>query len=86
MNDQPIGKIKLGVELEGTSFGNNLDEINAKIKQAESSMKANLKAFDNAGKSYDGLNQKVKDLTAVMSGQDAKIVALNKRRDEAIEK
>lgn len=86
MNDQPIGKIKLGVELEGTSFGNNLDEINAKIKQAESSMKANLKAFDSAGKSYDGLNQKVKDLTTVMSGQDAKIVALNKRRDEAIEK
>lgn len=83
---KPVGAIKLGVSLDGTSFGNDLDTINTKIKQAESSMKANMKAFQGASKTYDGLGQKVKDLTTVMNGQDAKIQELNKRRDQAIKK
>lgn len=83
---KPIGNIKLGISLDGTSFGNTLDEINAKVKQAESNMKANLKAYDSAGRSYEALSQKTKDLSAVMDGQNAKVKELTKRRDEAIEK
>ncbi|WP_288225972.1 tape measure protein [uncultured Enterococcus sp.] len=83
---KPAGNIKLGISLDGTSFGNTLDEINAKVKQAESNMKANLKAYDSAGRSYEALNQKTKDLSTVMDGQSAKVKELTKRRDEAIDK
>ena len=83
---KPIGNIKLGISLDGTSFGNTLDEINAKVKQAESNMKANLKAYDSAGRSYEALSQKTKDLSTVMDGQNAKVKELTKRRDEAVEK
>lgn len=83
---KPIGNIKLGISLDGTSFGNTLDEINAKVKQAESNMKANLKAYDSAGRSYEALSQKTKDLSAVMDGQNAKVKELTKRRDEAVGK
>lgn len=83
---KPIGNIKLGISLEGTSFGNTLDEINAKVKQAESNMKANLKAYDSAGRSYEALSQKTKDLSTVMDGQNAKVKELTKRRDEAVGK
>lgn len=83
---KPAGNIKLGISLDGTSFGNTLDEINAKVKQAESNMKANLKAYDSAGRSYEALSQKTKDLSTVMDGQNAKVKELTKRRDEAIGK
>ncbi len=83
---QPVGNIKLGISLDSTSFGNTLDEINAKVKQAESNMRANLKAYDSAGRSYEALSQKTKDLSTVMEGQNAKIRELTKRRDEAISK
>lgn len=83
---QPIGNIKLGISFDGTDFGNTLDEINAKVKQAESNMKANLKAYDSAGRSYEALSQKTKDLSTVMDGQNAKVKELTKRRDEAVGK
>lgn len=83
---KPIGNIKLGISFDGTDFGNTLDEINSKVKQAESNMKANLKAYDSAGRSYEALSQKTKDLSTVMDGQNAKVKELTKRRDEAIEK
>ncbi|WP_395532553.1 tape measure protein [Enterococcus faecium] len=83
---QPAGNIKLGISLDDTSFGNTLDEINAKVKQAESNMRANLKAYDSAGRSYEALSQKTKDLSTVMEGQNAKVRELTKRRDEAISK
>ena len=83
---KPIGNIKLGISFDGTDFGNTLDEINSKVKQAESNMKANLKAYDSAGRSYEALSQKTKDLSKVMDGQDAKVKELTKRRDEAISK
>lgn len=83
---KPVGNIKLGISLDGTSFGNTLDEINAKVKQAESNMKANLKAYDSAGRSYEALSQKTKDLSTVMDGQNAKVKELTKRRDEAVGK
>ncbi|WP_277903160.1 tape measure protein [Enterococcus lactis] len=83
---QPAGNIKLGISLDSTNFGNTLDEINAKVKQAESNMRANLKAYDSAGRSYEALSQKTKDLSTVMEGQNAKVRELTKRRDEAIGK
>ncbi|WP_277893270.1 tape measure protein [Enterococcus lactis] len=83
---QPTGNIKLGISLDDTNFGNTLDEINAKVKQAESNMRANLKAYDSAGRSYEALSQKTKDLSTVMEGQNAKVRELTKRRDEAISK
>ena len=83
---QPAGNIKLGISLDSTSFGNTLDESNAKVKQAESNMRANLKAYDSAGRSYEALSQKTKDLSTVMEGQNAKVRELTKRRDEAISK
>ncbi|EGP4870551.1 tape measure protein [Enterococcus faecium] len=83
---QPAGNIKLGISLDSTNFGNTLDEINAKVKQAESNMRANLKAYDLAGRSYEALSQKTKDLSTVMEGQNAKVRELTKRRDEAISK
>lgn len=83
---QPVGNIKLGISLDSTNFGNTLDEINAKVKQAESNMRANLKAYDSAGRSYEALSQKTKDLSTVMEGQNAKVRELTKRRDEAISK
>ncbi|HAQ1419344.1 TPA: tape measure protein [Enterococcus faecium] len=83
---QPAGNIKLGISLDSTNFGNTLDEINAKVKQAESNMRANLKAYYSAGRSYEALSQKTKDLSTVMEGQNAKVRELTKRRDEAISK
>ena len=83
---QPAGNIKLGISLDDTNFGNTLDEINAKVKQAESNIRANLKAYDSAGRSYEALSQKTKDLSTVMEGQNAKVRELTKRRDEAISK
>ncbi|WP_318654348.1 tape measure protein, partial [Enterococcus faecium] len=74
------------MSLDSTNFGNTLDEINAKVKQAESNMRANLKAYDSAGRSYEALSQKTKDLSTVMEGQNAKVRELTKRRDEAISK
>ena len=82
---KPIGNIKLGISLDDTNFGNTLDEINAKVRQAESNMKANMKAYDSAGRTYEALSQKTKDLSKVMDGQSAKVKELTKRRDAAID-
>ena len=82
---KPIGNIKLGISLDDTNFGNTLDEINAKVRQAESNMKANMKAYDSAGRTYEALSQKTKDLSKLMDGQSAKVKELTKRRDAAIE-
>lgn len=30
---KPVGNIKLGISLDGTSFGNTLDEINARLSK-----------------------------------------------------
>lgn len=84
-NGKPAGNIKLGISLDGTEFGNTLDEINAKVKQAESVMKANMKAYDAAGRTYEGLSQRTQDLTKVMDGQSAKIQELERRRRDAID-
>lgn len=76
---KPIGSIKLGVTLDGTQFGNTLDDITRQLKVAESSLKTNTKAFDNAQKSVDGLTQKQKDLAVVSEGYDKKVQALTER-------
>lgn len=76
---KPVGSIKLGVSLDGTEFGNTLDDLNRQLKVAESSMKTNLKAFDGAQKSVDALAQKQKDLTTVSEGYDKKVQVLTKR-------
>lgn len=78
-NDKPIGSIKLGVSLDGQNFGNTLDDITRQLKVAESALKTNLKAFDNAQKSVDGLAQKQKDLSVVSEGYDKKVQALTER-------
>ena len=82
---KPIGNIKLGISLDDTNFGNTIDEINAKVRQAEANMKANMKAYDSAGRTYEALSQKTKDLSKLMDGQSAKVKELTKRRDAAIE-
>lgn len=76
---KPIGAIKLGVSLDGTSFGNTLDEVTRQLKVAESTLKTNMKAFDNTQKSVDGLAQKQKDLTTVSEGYDKKVQVLTNR-------
>lgn len=77
--EKPIGSIKLGVSLDGTEFGNTLDDITRQLKVSESTLKTNMKAFDNAQKSVDGLAQKQKDLAVVSDGYDKKVQALTKR-------
>lgn len=79
---KPIGSIKLGVSLDGTEFGNTLDDLTRQLKVAESSMKTNLKAFDGAQKSVDALAQKQKDLTTVSEGYDKKVQVLTKRLND----
>lgn len=87
MADKPIGNMKFGIGVEGIDKTiNSMDELQRKMKQAESAMRANAKAFDDGGKSVQGLNQKTKDLTTVMSLEEQKLKLLQKRRDEAIQK
>lgn len=69
---QPAGNIKLGISLDSTNFGNTLDEINAKVKQAESNMRANLKAYDSAGRSYEALSQRRKTCLRLWKGKTPK--------------
>lgn len=86
MANRPIGSIKLGISLDSVKFQNSLEQINAKLKQAESAMRTNMKALGDSGKSYDGLSQHAKDLNSVLGQEDAKIKELTSRRDKAIEK
>lgn len=82
-DNKPIGNIKLGISLEGIDESiKNLDQLNKHIKVNESSMKANLKAFDSSKNSVEALSQKQKDLTSVTSDYDAKIKLLKKRLEE----
>lgn len=83
---KPIGSIGGVLTLDGTQFGNTLDEITRGIKLAESAMKTNMKILGDAGKSYDGLSQHAKDLEVVMEGQRKKVEELTKRHKEASEK
>ncbi|MBR8698917.1 hypothetical protein I8F93_16455 [Enterococcus gallinarum] len=60
-DNKPIGNIKLGISLEGIDESiKNLDQLNKHIKVNESSMKANLKAFDSSKNSVEALSQKQK--------------------------
>ena len=78
-----IGNIKLGISLEGIDESiKNLDQLNKRIKVNESSMRANLKAFDSSKNSVEALSQKQKDLTSITSDYDAKIKLLKKRLEE----
>lgn len=84
---KPIGNMKFGLGIDGTKeLGNTLDQLTKQFKQAESAMKANVKAFDGAGNSVEALEQKYSDLTDVVKIQEKRIDVLNKRRDEAIKK
>ncbi|HAP2790711.1 phage tail tape measure protein [Enterococcus faecalis] len=83
---KPIGSIGGVLTLDGTQFGNTLDEITRGIKLAESAMKTNMKILGDAGKSYDGLSQHAKDLEVVMEGQRKKVEELTKRHKESSEK
>lgn len=79
--------MKFGISVDGIDQTiNNLDTLQRKIKQAESSMKANLKAFDDNGKSVESLGQKTKDLNTIMTLEEKKMKVLESRRDEAIKK
>lgn len=87
MADKPIGNMKFGIGVEGIDKTiNSMDELQRKMKQAESAMRANSKAFDDGGKSVQGLSQKTKDLSTVMGLEEQKLKLLQKRRDEAIQK
>ena len=87
MADKPIGNMKFGIGVEGIDKTiNSMDELQRKMKQAESAMRANAKAFDDGGKSVQGLSQKTKDLSTVMGLEEQKLKLLQKRRDEAIQK
>lgn len=78
-----IGNIKLGISLDGIDESiKNLDQLNKHIKVNESSMRANLKAFDSSKNSVEALSQKQKDLTNITSDYDAKIKLLKKRLEE----
>lgn len=82
-NGKIVGNIRLGVSLEGIDDSiKNLDQLNKKIKVNESSMKANLKAFDNSKNSVEALSQKQKDLINTTGDYDAKIKLLKKRLEE----
>lgn len=84
---KPMGNMKFGLGIDGTKeLGNTLDQLTKQFKQAESAMKANVKAFDGAGNSVEALEQKYSDLTDVVKIQEKRIDVLNKRRDEAIKK
>lgn len=86
MTDKPIGNMKFGIGVDGIDKTiSSLDELQRKIKQAESSMKANAKAFDDGGKSIDSMGQKTKDLTSLMGLEENKMKILETRREKAIE-
>ena len=86
MVDKPIGNMKFGIGVDGIDKTiSSLDELQRKIKQAESSMKANAKAFDDGGKSIDSMGQKTKDLTSLMGLEENKMKILESRREKAIE-
>lgn len=79
--------MKFGLGIDGTAeLGNTLDKLTKQFKQAESAMKANMKAFDGAGNSVNALEQKYSDLTSVVKIQEKRIDVLNNRRTEAIKK
>ncbi|MRB12758.1 phage tail protein, partial [Bacillus thuringiensis] len=79
--------MKFGLGIDGTKeLGNAIDQLTKQFNQAESAMKANVKAFDGAGNSVEALEQKYSDLTDVVKIQEKRIDVLNKRRDEAIKK
>lgn len=84
---KPIGNMKFGLGIDGTKeLGNTLDQLTKQFKQAESAMKANVKAFDGAGDTVEALEQKYSDLNDVVKIQEKRIDVLNKRRDDAIKK
>lgn len=87
MADKVIGNMKFGIGVDGVDNTiKTLDQLQSKMRQAESAMRANAKAFDDGGKSIQGLSQKTKDLNVVMGLEEQKIKILQKRRDEAIQK
>lgn len=87
MADKPIGNMKFGIGVEGIDETiNSMDKLQSKMKQAESAMRANAKAYDDGGKSMQSLSQKTKDLNTVMELEAKKIQMLEKSRDEAIKK
>lgn len=84
--DRPVGNMKFGLGVDGLDETiQTLDQLNRAIKVAESSMKANISAFDKAGASVEALDQKQKDLAKTTDLQNQKIQMLNKRREEYIQ-
>lgn len=84
MAEKPIGNMIISLGMDGTQFGNTLDDIKRQIKLAESTMKANLAVLGDAGKGYDALAQKSKDLAVVMDAERKRTEELTRRRDELI--
>lgn len=86
MADKPVGNMKFGLGIEGIDKTlNTLDKLNRAIKVSESSMKANISAYDKAGNSIQALAQKQDDLAGITALQAEKIKVLTKRRKEYIE-
>lgn len=83
-NGQPIGNMVITLGMDGTQFGNTLDDIKRQIKLAESTMKANMAVLGDAGKSYEALSQKSKDLANIMEAERRKTDELTRRRNELI--
>lgn len=84
--DRPVGNMKFGLGVDGLDETiTSLDKLNRAIKVSESSMKANISAFDKAGTSVEALAQKQNDLSKTTELQGKKVEMLKKRREEYIQ-
>lgn len=84
MANEDLGSMIVRVGLDGTDFDKGAKNLNARMKLAQSELKASASSFDNFGKSIDGLKAKQDGLSKIYDLQGRKVKQLRQQYDDLV--
>lgn len=84
MANEELGGLIVRVGLDGLEFDKGVKNINAKLKVAQTELKAASSSFEAYGKSMDGLKAKQDALSKVYELQGRKVKELRSRYEELV--
>lgn len=84
MANDNLGSMIVRVGLDGTDFDKGVKNLNAKMKLAQSELKASSSSFENFGKTVDGLKIKYDNLSKQYQLQGERVKQLRKQYDDLV--
>lgn len=85
MQNEPLGRMIVELDLNDSSFSKNLTAVNRSIKSVEKEMKANLAVAKSMDDKYGELSKRTQGLNKIMQLNEKRIEQLNEKRRKLLE-